>query len=313
MPRHDALAQAPLTRASGTGPALSLAEVLGRHVDIEWVESTGSTNADLMSRVRAAGASLPGVLPITLRIAEAQTAGRGRLGRPWHSKAGASLTFSLAVPMARSDLSGLSIAVGVAVADALDSLGADADRVDAPGIGLKWPNDLCLVDAGAPPGAAPWRKFGGILIETAPAGERRVAVIGVGLNLCTQAAGDGPSAVAVGALDERRSDATSEHVLLAIAPALLDAVAAFERGGLDDAVRARHAARDVLAGREIRAGRHLPNRADRAAGDIEGTGAGLGRDGALLVRVGDGRIVEVSSGEVSVRPLTRIAAGRGAC
>ncbi len=308
MPRHDALAQAPLTRTCGTRRASALAAALGGGVDVEWVESTGSTNADLMSRVRLAEA----LAPTTLRIADAQIAGRGRLGRPWRSTPGASLAFSLSVRLARDDLSGLSIAIGVAVADALDSLGGDGAAADTPSIGLKWPNDLCLVGADADQalGATPWRKCGGILVETAPAGGGRVGVIGVGLNLRAQAAVDGAS---VGALDERCAGATPERTLLAVVPALLEAVAAFERGGLDDAVRARYAARDVLAGRAIRAGRGIPGRIERADDDIEGTGAGIGRDGALMVRVGDGRLVEVSSGEVSVRLLSRASAGSAAC
>ena len=79
-----------------------------------------------------------GLLAPCLLVAERQTAGRGRHGRPWRSTPGASLTFSLAWPLTRADLSGLSLAVGVALADALDATAT-------PRIGLKWPNDLWLV------------------------------------------------------------------------------------------------------------------------------------------------------------------------
>ena len=55
-----------------------------------------------------------------LLVAEQQTRGRGRLGRDWVSSAGASLTFSLALPLAPADWSGLSLAVGLALAEALE-------------------------------------------------------------------------------------------------------------------------------------------------------------------------------------------------
>lgn len=143
---------------------------LAGEVEIEVVEETGSTNADLLAR--AAQLRHP-----TLLIAERQTAGRGRAGRIWHSAAGASLTFSLAWKFSRplQELVGLPLAVGVAIADAL---AAQAVRVQ-----LKWPNDI-LRDG---------KKLGGVLIATASAGslkndfgqmqEQHWAVIGVGLNL----------------------------------------------------------------------------------------------------------------------------------
>lgn len=65
------------------------------HVAIEVVDETGSTNADLLARVPGAAQMAPAALhgPV-LRVAERQTAGRGRAGRSWLSAPGASLTFS---------------------------------------------------------------------------------------------------------------------------------------------------------------------------------------------------------------------------
>jgi BirA family biotin operon repressor/biotin-[acetyl-CoA-carboxylase] ligase len=94
-------------------------------------------------------------------VAEHQTRGRGRLGRGWGRSAGASLTFSLSLPLAPRDWSGLSLAVGVALADALEPPLDGA----VPRIGLKWPNDLWLDRR---PGSG--RKLGGVLIETAGRG-----------------------------------------------------------------------------------------------------------------------------------------------
>ncbi len=132
-------------------------------VTIEVVAQTGSTNADLMARVGNAGAdgaqptlqsslqsSPPSALTHpTLLVALEQTAGRGRAGRIWQSNSG-SLTFSLAWPSSLpvSDLLGLPLAIGVAVAEVLA-----ARRV---AVALKWPNDI-LFDG---------RKLAGILIET---------------------------------------------------------------------------------------------------------------------------------------------------
>src|SRR5438045_8210934 len=76
-----------------------------------------------------------------LLVAEHQTHGRGRQGRVWQAAPGASLTFSLGLPLAPQDWSGLSLAIGVALAQALDSL-ADGH---APRLGGKWPTDRWLL------------------------------------------------------------------------------------------------------------------------------------------------------------------------
>jgi len=104
-------------------------------------------------------------------VANQQTAGRGQRGRRWVAAPGDALLCSIAWQFERDwPLDGLSLAVGVMVAEAL----ADA----APSrLSLKWPNDL-LVDG--------THKLGGILIETVPSQNRtRTAVIGLGINLRT--------------------------------------------------------------------------------------------------------------------------------
>ncbi|KQQ33802.1 biotin--[acetyl-CoA-carboxylase] synthetase [Duganella sp. Leaf126] len=135
------------------------------HVAIEAVADTGSTNADLLARLHRSG-TLPGPL---LRIADQQSAGRGRAGRSWLSAPGAALMFSLAWrfqgPLPR--LAGLPMAVGVALAEAMTALGVPVQ--------IKWPNDL--LKGGD--------KLGGILVETqADRHDGAIwAVIGVGINL----------------------------------------------------------------------------------------------------------------------------------
>lgn len=134
---------------------------------IEVVEATGSTNLDLLARLRENVACAP-----TVRAAMVQTAGRGQRGRAWQSQPGDSLMFSLAYVMSGgpADLAGLSLATGVAVIEGLSDLPLSAPQA----LGLKWPNDVLLRGG----------KLAGILIETVPAGPGRIGiVIGIGLNL----------------------------------------------------------------------------------------------------------------------------------
>jgi BirA family biotin operon repressor/biotin-[acetyl-CoA-carboxylase] ligase len=139
----------------------AIAALSGAGVEVEVVLETGSTNADLLARAPTLQAPL-------LLIAENQTAGRGRAGRSWLSRAGGSLTFSLAWKFEHGpqQLAGLPLAVGVALAETLARLGVQVQ--------LKWPNDL-LKDGD---------KLAGILIEAqGAAGGGTWAVIGIGLNL----------------------------------------------------------------------------------------------------------------------------------
>jgi BirA family transcriptional regulator, biotin operon repressor / biotin---[acetyl-CoA-carboxylase] ligase len=227
-----------------------------------------STNSELMRRART-GRTAP-----VLLVAEHQTAGRGRLGRVWSSGERGlslpSLTFSLGLPLAPTDWSGLSLAVGVSLADSLDSR-----------IQLKWPNDLWLSD----------RKLGGVLIETAAFGEgsssRRYAVIGVGINIVErQAAG---LSVPPAALQELLPGVQAGEVLLRAALPLVQAVQAFEAYGFAP-FQARFNARDALRDRAVIL-------SDGTAGTAHGTG----ETGALLVHTAGG-MKSLTSSEVSVRP-----------
>lgn len=139
----------------------ALRDAFGMQAEVEVVAETGSTNADLMSRLDQLQRPL-------LLVALHQTAGRGRAGRSWQSVAGGMLTFSLAwhFPLAAQTLMGLPLALGVALAEVLTTLGVPVQ--------LKWPNDV-LRDG---------KKLAGILIETAAARDGGTWVVaGVGLNL----------------------------------------------------------------------------------------------------------------------------------
>lgn len=270
---------------------------------IERVAETGSTNDDLLARVHAAAAAGAASFAPRLLVAERQTAGRGRQGRRWQASPGSSLTFSIAWPCARADLSGLSLAIGAALADALEPASTAPAR-----IALKWPNDLWLRDGGdarddgAERGESSalrgGRKLAGVLVETAPLGPRRVAVIGIGINLAAHHVPDASSGVA--ALDEIDADADASRTLARVAAPLFAALRRFDEAGFAP-FAPRFAARDLLRGRRV-AG-------TGAAGALEGVAAGIGADGALLIDTGSA-IVAVASGEWR---LAAIAAAESPC
>lgn len=140
---------------------------------IDWVKSTGSTNADLSLRAQHARAQQPTPPRPWLLGAHLQTAGKGRAGRPWSNAAGATLMFSCAfatdIPLAQ--LPGIAPALGVATCLALRSLFvAQGNQANLAPLTLKWPNDLQWHGA----------KLAGLLIETAPSS---TVVVGMGLNL----------------------------------------------------------------------------------------------------------------------------------
>ena len=257
---------------------------------VEVVAAIGSTNTELLARARQVPA---GALAPTLLVAEQQTAGRGRQGKAWQSSVGASLTFSLALPLAMADWSGLSLAVGLALADALDPPAPGTP----PRLGLKWPNDLLLLDDG---GRAPHigRKLGGILIETVQAGTQRVAVIGIGLNIqpLPADAGAGQPALSWGRADVQalQPGLDAPATLARVAPPLAAALRAFEAQGFAP-LQAAFARRDVLAGRQV---------ATTLPALPQGLADGVDATGTLWLRTPDGGRQPVSSGDVSLRPAT---------
>lgn len=258
-------------------------------LSIEVVARTDSTNTQLLERSRmhpqrssesrAGFGRRTGDTQPCLLVAEHQTGGRGRMGRVWKSAPEASLTFSLALPMAAPDWSGLSLAVGVALAEALDpGVPARTSRLR-----LKWPNDLLLAD---PDGGA--RKFGGVLIESVAVGARRMAAVGVGINIAPYDAGELPAGFAC--VQEFDPSATAPSVLAQVAPSLARALVEFEHDGFAAFVP-RFAARDLLCGRRV----------ELTPGSDVGVADGVASDGALRFITDDGALRLVSSGEVSVR------------
>lgn len=231
---------------------------------VEILPQIDSTNTELMRRARA------GHTAAVLLVAERQTAGRGRLGRAWHSdtSGGAgTLAFSLGLPLAPSDWAGLSLAVGVSLAGSLH-----------PSLKLKWPNDIWLGE----------RKLAGILIETTQVGTQRYVVVGVGINI-DPVPSDGLR-TAPAALVELLPGATAAGVLAQVAAPLVRDVLAFEHQSFAP-LRAAFAARDLLLGRAV-----------QCTDGTTGTACGVDVDGALLVHTAHGP-KKIRSAEVSVRPL----------
>ncbi|UHD18161.1 biotin--[acetyl-CoA-carboxylase] ligase [Thiocapsa bogorovii] len=269
---HDAKAPPHLLDAERILAALSptarrAMERLEIHTEID------STNRALM-REAAAGAPSG-----TLCLAECQTAGRGRLGRPWISPFGANLYLSAlwrySAPPAV--LGGFSLVAGAVVADVLHRSGAE-------GLALKWPNDL-LWDR---------RKLGGMLLEVAGESQGPSAlVVGVGINVrMTPDQGRSIDQPWVDLAEVLGGPGIDRNVLAALlVDALIDAFERFGREGLNpflalwdefDAFRGEQV-RLLLADREIR-GRML----------------GIASDGALRLDTADGER-RFHAGEVSLR------------
>lgn len=259
-------------------------------LSIEVRPELGSTNTELMARGRR-GETAP-----TLLAAARQTAGRGRLGRSWQAEAGDTLTFSLGLPLDLAHIPGgasaLSLAVGLALAEALDT-GQGAPWPLGP-VGLKWPNDLWLAG----------RKLGGILIEASPApglpdGQRWV-VIGVGLNVRP---GSAPAGSASLAEVDPATPPRIGDVWAWMAPALIHGVQAFATQGFAP-LQAAYAQRDVLLGQSVGLW-STPGQypADGHPPTQTGVAQGVDAQGALLVHTEQG-VQAWHSGDVSVRPHT---------
>ncbi|MEL1262827.1 bifunctional biotin--[acetyl-CoA-carboxylase] ligase/biotin operon repressor BirA [Pseudoxanthomonas putridarboris] len=237
-------------------------------LEVAW--SLDSTNSELLRR--PAPQSGTAVL-----LAEQQTGGRGRRGRYWASPIASNLYLSLSRQFSGglARLGGLSLVVGIAVAEALRQAGY-------PQVALKWPNDL----------VAQGRKLGGVLVEGGGEHGGPVrAVIGIGVNVRM------PMDVAAH-IDQPWIDLAtlgappSRNALAArLVSALLAALDAFDQEGLPPFLP-RYAALDALAGREV-----VLHAAD---GDAHGVADGIGEDGALRVRIGH-EVRHVHAGEVSVR------------
>lgn len=197
--------------------------------------------------------------PGSVVVADAQEAGRGRMGRSWSSPPGAGVWCTMIEkPRDRTALDVLSIRVGLLLAESLSEL-ANAEAQ------VKWPNDVMLDR----------KKLAGILTEASWVGQTLAYVaIGVGVNVRPPT--DLSEAAALPGIDRL-------SVLSRVVRAIRAAAAA--TGQLKEQELARYRARDILLGRRIR----LP---------ANGVVQGLSPDGALLVESPEGSVSRHRSGTI---------------
>lgn len=240
-------------------------------VDVHW--ELDSTSSELLRQ--AASDPRDGAVC----LAEIQTRGRGRRGRVWHTPVAGGIAMSLLkrFELGMASIAGLSLVVGIAVAQALDDVGI-------AGVGLKWPNDVMATGA----------KLAGILVELGgDALGPCHAVIGIGINSRL-------GAMAAASIDQPWTDLATlapgvpPSRNLVVARVLERLVEALDRFGAEGFApfAAEYMQRDVLRGCRVSV--------LRADGCAEGIARGIDVRGALLIAFDDGERA-VDSGEVSIR------------
>jgi BirA family transcriptional regulator, biotin operon repressor / biotin---[acetyl-CoA-carboxylase] ligase len=236
--------------------------------DVRVVPETGSTNADLLEAARN-GAPEGLVL-----VAEAQTAGRGRLGRVWSSPPRAALIFSVLlrpadVPPARRGW--LPLLTGAAVASAV------REHTHVPA-SLKWPNDVLVAE----------RKLAGILAEA----HSDAVVTGVGLNV-TLSPAELPVPTATSLLIEDAASTDRGGLLVAILTELDGRYQAWRADPDAAGLRQDYLRWSATVGRDVRV--ELPGGAllTGTAEDVDDVGRLVVRTPGTLVRVGAGDVVHV--------------------
>lgn len=238
---------------------------------IEHLPEVGSTN-DLVAEQAVAGA--PAGLVV---VADRQTAGRGRRGRPWEDVEPArSLLCSVLLDAPALGATLVPLATGVAVADAVRRRGVRAR--------LKWPNDVLV------PVDGDLRKCAGILVEQH--GDR--LVVGIGVNVDWRGVPRDPERANWGSVAEAQGGDVDRWDLLAD---VLRALEAWVRDAAADPVRllASYRTRCDTLGQQVRV--TVPS------GElVEGRACGLAADGALQVETATGRVTVAAGDVVHVRP-----------
>ena len=262
----------PVEWLDGGAIAHHLGAVAGAYA-IRVLDSVDSTNAALMA------AALGGAAEGTLFCTEHQQAGKGRRGRQWHSVLGGSLTFSVLWRFENGlqSLSGLSLAVGLAIARAVNRHSRHPAK-------LKWPNDV-LVD---------YRKLAGILVEVQ--GDMHgaaLAVVGIGLNVRLNEAQRDAVDQAVVDLAEMGVTVGRNQLLADCLLELHAVLTLFRRRGFA-ALREDWLALDAYAGKPVAL--TLPD-----ARSVQGVASGVDETGAFLLRDGLSTLNPYSGGEISLR------------
>ncbi len=211
-------------------------------------------------------------------VAEYQQAGRGRRGRKWFSPFGANLYLSMYWRLEQGPAAamGLSLVIGIVMAEVIQSLGAENVRV-------KWPNDLYLND----------RKLAGILVElTGKTGDAAQIVMGAGINLGMR--GEGTSEINQGWINLQEAGVTIDRNQLAasIINSLRAALPLFERDGLAPFIQ-RWEKLDNFINRPVKL--LIGER------EVYGIARGIDKQGGLLLEQEE-VIKSWVGGEISLRP-----------
>jgi BirA family transcriptional regulator, biotin operon repressor / biotin---[acetyl-CoA-carboxylase] ligase len=268
-------------------PALLGAHLRLRHgrkpprIEVIFLPEIDSTNVEAGRRL-AAGARTPFVV-----FAARQTAGRGRLGRAWHSAepGGLYLSFAFQPKLPPARMPRFTLWIGLRLCRMLN------ETYHLP-VRMKWPNDLVQER----------RKIAGLLTEARiDADLMRELICGVGLNVNGDPAHwamgsrktmvDAKIAATLQQLNQGKPlsiNAVAADVVLAGARAYADFVAGRSEGEFDE-LWERY---DVLRGREIAV--VLPQ------GELRGCAVGLDESGALRLKLGDGSVRVLPSGDVSL-------------
>ena len=232
-----------------------------------WIGST----QDLARRAAEAGAPEG-----TLVLADAQGAGRGRLGRPWVSPPGRNLYLSLVLRPPTSCLKALALLAPLAVSRAVEEVTGLRPRI-------KWPNDILLGP----------RKLSGVLIDVGLQGRTvRYALVGIGLNVnLDPSAYPQIAALATSLRAELGGDVSRVEVLAALLNELEGLYLGAQRG---EPVWRWWRERLETVGRWVRV---------RVGSTVEeGLAEDVAEDGSLLLRRADGSSLAIAAGEVTLAP-----------
>ncbi|MDL4915644.1 MAG: bifunctional biotin--[acetyl-CoA-carboxylase] ligase/biotin operon repressor BirA [Enterobacterales bacterium endosymbiont of Blomia tropicalis] len=232
------------------------------------IDSTNQYLLDRMDELRSGDVCL----------AEYQQAGRGRRGRQWFSPFGANLYMSMYWRLEQGPAAamGLSLVIGIVMAETLQALGAEKVRV-------KWPNDLYLND----------RKLAGILVElTGKTGDAAQIVMGAGINLAMRSAEGSQINQGWINLQEANVNINRNELAAKLINSLREALPVFERDGLKPFIK-RWAALDNFINRPVKL----------LIGDkeIHGIARGVDEQGGLLLEQ-EGQVKSWIGGEISLRP-----------
>jgi len=238
-------------------------------------KKTGSTNDDAKNTLKESEVNL------CAHFAEQQNSGRGRGGKNWTSPFAKNIYFSMGwnTNLTLSEIEGLSLAVGVVVAEALQKFINES-------IKIKWPNDLFIKK----------KKVGGILIETSSgAGNNLEIVIGIGINIFM----DEKEATTIDQpwtiLDEyKKTTINRNQIASSLINGMTELTAIFQRDGFKS-YKKKFNSLNVLKGKECKI---VDGKNQERTGLVEG----INDKGELLLKINN-EIIQFRYGEVSIREL----------